>query len=148
MGGEPAIQYNLNLKTMSIGITKKNIIPGKDGYDAMMAWNRTWQMHHMPVWLKKRIRLDAIKKGTWNTGWRAESYLPRDLMDHWGTVRRLLDGHNNTPCGDVFSFITQPYGEHNELARKFAEDMQCHLIIQRPGPWASGTWYYEFIPKV
>jgi hypothetical protein len=111
---------------------------GKNGHAAMDAWDKTWKMHHLPMWAKKAIRLNAIKKGNW---WpcrdTAHGKLDWDLFDHWGSVKR----------GDVRAVIAQPYGNHDALAHQFAADMGCSVKITTPGPWNSGTWCYEFLPN-
>lgn len=115
----------------------------KSGYAAMESWNQSWKGHHLPMWAKKGIRENAIKRGIWVPAGRAgmttvESLLPRDLFDHWGSVDR----------GSVRSLITQPYGNHDEMASRFADEMGWELKASKPGPWNTGTYLYEFTPCV
>lgn len=108
----------------------------------MIAWDKSWKLHHMPIWAKKAIRANAIKKGKWNvypaypiTNY-AEAHFPAGLLDHWGTINR----------NGVLVLITQPYGNHDDLAAKFAEELRWSVKSFAPGPWNEGTWYYEFFP--
>lgn len=112
----------------------------KSGHEAMEAWNKSWRVHHIPVWAKKSIRLNAIQKGIWKANWpghiTAESLLPNDLFDHWGSIKR--DG--------MRIMITQPYGNHDDSASRFADEMGWCVRSFTPGPWNGGTWCYEFTP--
>ena len=116
---------------------------GKKGYPAMEAWDKSWKPHHLPMWAKKAIRLNAIKKGNWCAypGWpvtnNAETHLPNDLFDHWGSVKR----------GEIRALVAQPYGNHDDLAAKFAAELGWSVKSFTPGPWNDGTWCYEFLPN-
>ena len=108
----------------------------------MEAWDKTWRIHHMPMWAKKAIRMNAIKNGEWvpQTIWgytTVESFLPGNLFDHWGSVKR----------GDNRALIAQPYGNHDDIANQFAKEMDWSLKSYTPGPWNPGTWCYEFLPN-
>lgn len=113
-----------------------------DPHDLMLAWDSTWKPHHLPQWVKKRIRLHAIKTGEWvpctcRHHRPVESFLSYRLFDHWGSVRK--DG--------LRSLVTQPYGNHDEMAATFAEQMECTVKSFTPGPWNEGTFCYVFTPK-
>ena len=111
----------------------------KTAHAAMAAWDKTWQMHYLPLWIRKRIRLRAIRQGLWRPcRSSADDFLPPDVFDHWGSVVR----------GNVRALVAQPYGEHDALARAFATELDCSLKIASPGPWHEGTRYYEFLPNV
>jgi hypothetical protein len=115
----------------------------KDGYASMIEWDATWRGHHLPVWLRKAIRLSAIRDGKWRpaTSWghtTAESLLPWDVFDHWGSVKR----------GIRHVVIAQPYWNQDEKAKKFADEVGCNLKISNPGPWHENTWLYEFSQKL
>lgn len=111
------------------------------GHASMVAWDKTWRMHHMPMWAKKAVRMNAIKKGTWVAAGHygmttAESLLPNDLFDHWGSVER----------NGIRALVAQPYGNHDALAASFAAKMGWSVKSFTPGPWNDGTWCYEFLP--
>ena len=116
---------------------------GKSGHAAMAAWDKSWKPHHLPMWAKKAIRLNAIKKGNWRAypGWpvtnNAETHLPNDLFDHWGSVKR----------GETRALVAQPYGNHDDLAAEFAAELGWSVKSFTPGPWNDGTWCYEFLPN-
>lgn len=108
----------------------------------MLAWDKTWNPHHLPVWAKKMIRQNALKKGKWNP-WPsypvtndATIHLPSDLFDHWGSVKR----------GNVRALITQPYHNRDKEAEAFAKELGWQVKSSHPGPWNEGTWLYEFLP--
>jgi hypothetical protein len=115
----------------------------KNPHDSMTAWDRSWKPHHLPMWARKSIRLDAIKKDNWRAypGWpvnnHAEAHLPHELFDHWGSVKR----------GKTRALIAQPYGEHDALAKSFASELGWSVKSFTPGPWNDGTWCYEFLPN-
>jgi hypothetical protein len=114
----------------------------KSGWAAVESWDRTWKAHHIPMWFKKRIRLNAIKDGKWRPATRwghttVESLLPRDIFDHWGSVR----------CYGGRAMVAQPYGNHDQFAQRWAEEMGCKLESFTPGPWNEGTWCYVFFPE-
>lgn len=112
---------------------------------AMYAWDKSWQIHHLPMWAKKAIRLNAIKKGNWRAypNWPitndVKMHLPSDLFDHWGSVKRR---------NKVRALVTQPYGDRDELAAKFAAELGWSVKSFTPGPWNDGTWCYEFLPPI
>jgi len=112
-----------------------------EGHAAMRAWDRTWKMHHIPMWAKKSLRKNAIRKKEWISAARcghtfAHCYLDVDLFDHWGSVRR----------GAFRALVAQPYGNHDKLAKDFASEHGWVVKISEPGPWRDGTWLYEFLP--
>ena len=115
----------------------------KNPHAAMTAWDKSWKPHHLPMWAKKAIRLNAIKNENWRAypGWPvtndAETHLPNDLFDHWGSVKR----------GETRALVAQPYGNHDELAAKFAAELGWSVKSFTPGPWNDGTWCYEFLPN-
>jgi hypothetical protein len=111
----------------------------KTGHAAVLEYNSTYKHHHIPIWFKTSIRKTAISKGKWQKG---ESHMmhfinDRDyhgLWDHWGSIE----------IGRDRSVITQPYGDHLQLAEKFAEDHGCILQSMNPGPWHPNTRLYIF----
>ena len=114
----------------------------KDSKQPESAGDKTWRMHHMPMWAKKQIRMNAIKQGKWVSAaqWghtTVESLLPNDLFDHWGSVKR----------GETRALVAQPYGNHDDLAAKFAAELGWSVKSFTPGPWNDGTWCYEFLPN-
>lgn len=115
----------------------------KNSYASMEAWDNSWKHHHLPMWAKKAIRMNAIKRGKWRAYPRwpvtnnAETHLPSDLFDHWGSVKR----------GNTRALIAQPYGNHDDLAAKFAAELGWSVKSFTPGPWNAGTWCYEFLPN-
>ena len=133
---------NDSKQTESAGAVSSTRLLGKNGHAAMDAWDKTWRMHHMPMWAKKQIRMNAIKKGKWVSAARwghttDESLLPSDLFDHWGSVNR----------NGVRALVAQPYGNHDDLAAQFANELGWSLKSYTPGPWNDGTWCYEFLPN-
>ena len=115
---------------------------GKNGHAAMAAWDKTWRMHHIPMWAKKAIRMNAIKKGKWVSAaqWghtTVESLLPNDLFDHYGSVDR----------NGIRALVAQPYGNHDAIAETLAAEMGWAMESFTPGPWNDGTWCYEFLPN-
>ena len=115
----------------------------KTGHAAMDAWDKSWRMHHLPFWAKKQIRINAIKQRKWLSAARwghttAESLLPNDLFDHWGSVNR----------NGVRALVAQPYGNRDDLAARFAYELGWYWKSYTPGPWHDGTWGYEFLPSV
>ncbi len=115
----------------------------KTAHASMVAWNNTWRPHRLPAWAKKTIRLNAIKKGNWRAypNWpitnTAEAHMPHILFDHWGSVKR----------NGFWVLITQPYGNHDDIAAEFANEMGWTVKSFTPGPWNDGTWCYEFLPN-
>lgn len=114
----------------------------KNSYASMELWDNSWKRHHLPMWAKKAIRLNAIKRGAWVSAARwghttVESLLPQDLFDHWGSVKR----------GNTRALIAQPYGNHDDIAAKFATELGWSVKSFTPGPWNAGTWCYEFLPN-
>lgn len=104
----------------------------------MDAWDPTWKHHHLPMWAKKSLRKNAIKRNEWNPCYTsAYSLIPYEIFDHWGSVNR--DG--------IRALVAQPYHNCDDQAAKFAEDHGWTVKSSHPGPWAEGTWLYEFLPK-
>ncbi len=106
----------------------------------MLEFNPTYKHHHLPVWFKTVIRKTAIAKGKWEKGKSHEHYFNNNpdyhgLWDHWGSIEDE---------GKERSIFTQPYGDHLDLAEKFAEDHDLILQSSQPGPWAPGTHLYIF----
>jgi hypothetical protein len=120
---------------MKIRISKK-------GFQSVKEWNPTYKHHHLPLWMKKIVRIVAIKKGDWTPGMDPECYFLHDrefhgLWDHWGSIIGASER----------SLITQPYGEHDEKAEKFAEEHGCVLETIIPGPWHPKTHLYIFTKR-
>ena len=117
-------------------------VPGKTGHEAMQLWDKGFKLHHLPMWAKKAIRMNAKKKGNWNAypshpvTNRAELHLPSSLFDHWGSISK----------GEIRALITQPYGNHDFDALEFAVELGWSVSYATPGPWGDGTSYYEFLP--
>lgn len=115
------------------------ILRTKPGHDSMKVWDKSWKHLHLPMWAKKAIRMNAIKNGKWKA-WHitddAVEHLPIDLFDHWGSVNR--EG--------IRALVAQPYGNHDNLAFKFAVELGLSVTVFTPGPWNEGTWCYEFLP--
>ena len=110
----------------------------------MEAWDKTWKMHRLPMWAKKALRLRAITKGVWVPAsrlghTRPEDFIPRELLDHWGSVNR--HGHG------FHYLVMQPYGNYDEIAVKFAEEMGWAVSVFAPGPWSEGVRCYKFWPR-
>jgi hypothetical protein len=105
------------------------------GHEAMLAWNKTFKMHHIPRWLKPKINA-AIVLRDWskNDDDRVLSY---PLFDHWGSAWMI-----NIPV-----IITQPYGDRNQEAFRFAEDFNLNMKI-KSGVWNEGTTMYCFWLKM
>lgn len=109
-----------------------------NGHKAMTQWDKTWRFSHLPAWAKKLLRAKIKQSGRsciWTT---EESMLDMTLFDHYGSIKR----------GAIRSLVAQPYGEHNEIAVKWADEMECSLESFTPGPWNQGTWCYIFTPRV
>lgn len=114
-----------------------------NGHYAMESWDRTWRPGKIPVWLRKNIRRWAIRNGKWVAGpvtafgrTIPESFLPWELFDHWGSVRR----------GNVRVLVAQPYHRHDKIAVEWAMKMGCRFEYFRPGPWHEKTHCYIFSP--
>ena len=103
----------------------------KSGHAAMVEWDKTWRIHHFPMWIKKALRTRHDYK-------ILNAEISRELLDHWGSVKR----------GGNYVFITQPYGERDAIASRFAQELGCDFKSFTPGPWSGGTWLYEFYPPV
>ena len=130
----------------------------KTGFSQMNNLYPSYKHHHIPLWLKKKIRLSAIKKGTWIKGYDAHSFFINDrdyrgLWDHWASVlMHDLCGDKNpiraeVLCSNDRSVITQPYGNNDLLAERFAFDHSCFLKVISPGTWQPNTRLYIFSVK-
>ena len=118
--------------------------PVKTGFDLVEEWNPTYKHHHLPLWMKKTVRIVAIKKGDWTPGIGREFYFLHNLdfyglWDHWGSIM--------TGDASERSVITQPYGEYDQMAERFAEEHGCVLESLTPGPWHPKTHLYIFTKK-
>ena len=112
----------------------------------MKQWDETFQNRTLPAWFKKCLRARHKKLHPYSSTWDLDLYLRNGwindnqshIWDHYGSV--LRDGFR--------AVITQPYGDHDAEAQKWAEEHDCVLAVAKEGgPWAEGTWYYEFHPK-
>ena len=112
----------------------------KEGFAAMKEWNESFKGGHLPAWFKKCIRARYKKLNNEASSRDCYEYneLNGGLWDHYGSY--LRDG--------IRVVITQPYGQHDEKAKKWADELGCELFESREGaPWHEWTWYYEFRPK-
>ena len=123
---------------------------GLTGMDAMRLWNKTWEMHHLPRWFKKALRQSALwrerDRGRAPLGSRCEEgyYLPNLIFDHYGSF--VPDG-DATASKDSRHVASMPYGRHDECAREFAGELDCHVKCFPVGPWAPGSCLYIFSEK-
>jgi hypothetical protein len=109
------------------------------GHDEMCRWNATWKRHHIPIWVKKAIRMKAIQDGKWSgrhDRFRITSFFPDGLIDHHGSIKR----------GSSRVFITQPYCKSDDVAKAFAKEMGWSVECITPAPWGPGTRCYTFAP--
>lgn len=115
----------------------------KTGHRAMDAWRKNFQPSQYPRWFKKACRkyvqsrnpsLNSRYVHDWC--WECSRHFP-GLFDHYGSIGRGA----NRPV------ITQPYGDHTEVAVAFAVAIGAVLRTPRKcGVWAPETSYYEFHP--
>ena len=116
-----------------------------NGRSGVYAWNPTYKHHHTPVWLSKRIRAAAIRHGAWRPSWTsAESFLDRDIFDHWGSVQ----------VGEDRVMICQPYGygysdnQDQSFALKatlFAARLDIgHAISEHSSPYSESAYLIAF----
>jgi hypothetical protein len=97
--------------------------------------------HHVPVWLRKKIRLYMIESGEWRPCFSSElNYLTcnyGDVFDHWGSVKSSF--------GEIV--YAQPYFGNDAKAKDFAEKMKCNLVFLPIGFHAHETVLYLFSDK-
>jgi hypothetical protein len=133
----------------------------KTGFLSMKDLYPSYKHHHIPLWLKKAIRVAAIKNGTWIKGCHCESFFLNNrtysgLFDHWASVQ-IGDVWNfikpelfglipaSIICSNERAIITQPYGKMDKLAENFSKDHACALKTIRPGTWHPNTSMYIFL---
>lgn len=109
-----------------------------EGHTEMLAWNRSWKPHHLPLEFRKRVRRAAIKRKEWQRGTHEYQLLRHPLWDHWGSakVQQLSEGYQ--------ILCTQPYGDHMAEAEAFALEHNLLLTATRGGPWHPNTYLYVF----
>jgi len=113
------------------------------GHAAMKAWRKNFKQHKFPRWFSKACKAYVLSReplenvnDVWDWCWECSRYFP-GLFDHYGTIGRGA----NRPV------ITQPYGDHTEMAIDFATAIGAVLRTPRKrGVWAPETSYYEFHP--
>jgi hypothetical protein len=107
------------------------------GQAGIKHWNSTWKHHHVPVEFKKRIRVVAIREGTWKPNFSiALDCLPWNIFDHWGSF--IPQGQTKRQMASM------PYSGGDEMAKVWAEKHGINLIISENSPYGHGTRIYIF----
>jgi hypothetical protein len=92
-------------------------------------------MHHIPRWLKPKINAVIILRDLSKND--NERVLDYPLFDHWGSAWMI----------HIPVLITQPYGDMDQEAFRFAEMMNLNIDIKQ-GVWNEGTTMYRFWHKM
>jgi hypothetical protein len=105
------------------------------GHEAMLAWNKTFKIHHIPKWLKPKINATIVLRD-WSK-YDDNRVLSYPLFDHWGSAW----------IKHIPVIITQPYNDVRKEALCFAESMNLNIDI-KSGVWNEGTTMYCFWLKM